>query len=119
MAMWADRQQDLTQQRAALQARSQALRQRLGEQALVLQHPLALADQVRGHWITLRNQPRWLLSLGLIPLLPLLLRPRRLLAWGLRLWGGWRLWKQVRDYLPMRQAQPRSQPQAPWKPPPR
>ena len=87
---------DLHARRAVLQARSDSLRQRLALEAGALEAPLAMADRTRegARWLLAR--PGWLAAIAAIPLL---LRPRRSLAWGLRLWGGWRVWRQVRALL--------------------
>jgi hypothetical protein len=79
-----------------LQARSESLRRQLAQQAGALEAPLAVADRTRegARWLLAR--PGWLAAIAAIPLL---LKPRRSLAWGLRLWGGWRVWRQVRALL--------------------
>lgn len=84
----------ILQRRRALQARSQALRLQIAQDARALQGPLALADQVHGAVRWLAAHPQWPVA-GV--LLLAVLRPRRLIGWGLRLWGAWRLWRQVRS----------------------
>ena len=113
--MWHEQQQDLAQRRAVLLLRSRALRRRLGDEAQVLERPLALADGARSRarwWVA---HPYGLAGLAALPLLPLLLRPRLVLGWALKLWSGWRAWRQLRALLPPRPA--RVQP--PWNPPAR
>lgn len=94
--MLRDKQMQLQVRRAQLMERSQALRWRLSGQAQALERPLALADGARRGIDWLRARPRWLLGLAA---LPLLLRPRRALGWGLKLWWGWGLWRRVRTAL--------------------
>ncbi len=91
--MFFDQQQrDVAQRQQQLLVRSSRLRQRLADDAQVLQRPLALADQVRHGWQWLRAHPE-------VPaagaLLLALIRPRR--AWRLasRAWAGWQLWRRV------------------------
>lgn len=91
--MWDGKQAELQARRAHLMARSDDLRRRLGEQAQALEHPLALADRARGAFQWLAAHPQWLIALLAASVA---LRPRRALAWGLKLWGAWRLWRQLR-----------------------
>jgi hypothetical protein len=80
--------------RAALQARSARLRNEFSASAQALQAPLAAADRVRDavHWC--RERP-WLLGLAAGAFA--LVKPGRVLSLGMRVWGGWRLWRQVRS----------------------
>ena len=83
--------------REQLLVRSDELRQRLGQQALVLRNPLALADKIRNgyHWLMAHPQ------LLLLPVaVTVALRPRRVVGWALRAWWGWRLWRRVQGLLP-------------------
>lgn len=86
----------LQQRQQDLLVRSTALRIRLGREATVLQQPLAIADRVQQAWRWAITNPVW--PIGAAALL-VVLRPRRALAWGLRLWSGWRLVRQIRKRL--------------------
>ena len=44
----------------------------------------------------LRSHPEW--PAGVV-VAAVALRPGRALRWGLRLWGGWRLWRQLSPLL--------------------
>jgi hypothetical protein len=82
----------LLQRRAALLARSESLRSQFLLAAAALERPAAIADQLRGWAWRIRMRPQWLLA----PVLAVaVLRPRRALAWSLKLWGAWRVWRQV------------------------
>lgn len=120
-AMWQARQLELARAQALLLQRSQALRSRLGGEARGLERPLALADRARSRVQWLLARPHWLAALALLPLIPLAMRPRRLLGVSLRLWSVWRTWQSLRAFLPLRSALPhRGGPdQAPWNPPAR
>lgn len=107
-----DKQLELQIRRNQLVMRSQALREQLGGQSQALQSPLALADRVRHAIQWLGAHPAWLAGLVAVPVI---VRPRRALGWGIKLWGAWRVWQELRALLP-RQA---PSPQAPWKPPAR
>lgn len=90
------KQMQLQVRGAQLKERSQALRLRLSGQAQALERPLALADRARRGIDWLGARPQWLLGLAA---LPLVLRPRRALGLGLRLWWGWGLWRRMRAAL--------------------
>jgi hypothetical protein len=94
--MRSDRRTNLQVRQRQLVARSQSLRERLAQDSVALQRPLALADQVRGgaRWLLLR--PWWIAAAAA---LPIVWRPRRAMGWGLKLWGGWRLWRRVQPLL--------------------
>jgi hypothetical protein len=82
----------LRQQRLLM--RSQALRQRLASDAAAWQAPLRWADGAVAVWTWLRGHPEApLAALAVV----LLLRPRRALRWGLRLWSGWRLLQRLQE----------------------
>jgi hypothetical protein len=100
--MWSSRTRELERARGALQMRSHTLRLRLGAEAQALERPLARVDMVRERLRWLRAHPQALVAIALVPLVPLILRPRKLLGWGLKAWGVWRLWRQVRAALPLR-----------------
>ena len=95
--MWRERQAELQVRRAELLARSSALRSRLGQQARVLERPLAIADRVRSGFDWLMAHPYLLVT---IAALPLALHPRRTFSLALKLWWGWRMWQRVRAVLP-------------------
>lgn len=86
--------------RQQLLQRSAELRLRLVREAAVLKPPLAMADRVlaAGRWLV--RHPQW--PVGLAALL-LLRRPRRALsasvALSVRLWRGWRWWRQLAPAL--------------------
>ncbi len=88
-------QQALAQRRQQLLDRSAVLRQRLGQDALALRGPLALADQVRSGWRWLQAHPQWA-GLGMVLLA--VWRPRRVVRLGGRLWAGWRLWQRLQRW---------------------
>lgn len=90
------RDQLLAERKQRLLIRSAELRVGLAHDARALAGPLAAADQaVAG--------AQWLRAHPLVPLGTLLalavLRPRRVLAWGTRLWWGIRLARQFRGWL--------------------
>jgi hypothetical protein len=92
------RQQELQMRRGELLARSRMLRGRLAAETLPLQRTLSLADAARDriHWLA--AHPQWLAGIVAIPVL---LRPRRTLAWALKLWWGWRAVRRLRSLLPL------------------
>src|SRR5688500_11322956 len=94
--MFGERQMILLARQSELVARSQALRERVAQDSMALERPLAIADRVRGgaHWLV--SRPWWIAA---AVALPIALRPRRAAAWGLKLWGGWRLWRQFQPFL--------------------
>lgn len=79
--------------------RSAELRHRWAVAADGLRPPLATADRVvdAGRWV--QAHPQAVLAGALVVLL---MRPRRALRWGLKLWTGWRLWQRVRRELQRR-----------------
>ena len=91
--MWRARQEALEANRLQLQQRSRDLRVKLGEEAVALQRPLALADAVRGRLRWIAAHPQWIAA---VAVLPVMLRPRRALGWALKLWWGWRAWQRLR-----------------------
>lgn len=94
--MFGERQTILLARQSELVARSHALRERMAQDSMALERPLAIADHVRGgaHWLI--SRPWWIAA---AVALPIVLRPRRAAAWGLKLWGAWRLWRQVQPFL--------------------
>lgn len=90
------RDQLLAERKQRLLIRSAELRVGLAHDARALAGPLAAADQaVAG--------AQWLRAHPLVPLGTLLalavLRPRRALAWGARLWWGAGLMRRLRRWL--------------------
>ena len=94
--MWRARHQTLEANRLQLQQRSRRRRTRLGEEAVALQRPLAVADAVRSRLGWLAARPQWIAA---IAVLPLIVRPRRAMGWALKLWWGWRTWQRLRPVI--------------------
>ena len=92
------RQQELQVRRGELLARSRMLRGRLAAETLQLQRTLSLADAARDRFHWLMAHPQWLAAVIAIPVL---LRPRRAVAWALKLWWGWRMIGRLRGLLPL------------------
>ena len=94
------RQQELEASRLQLQQHSRHLRTRLGEEAVALERPLAVADAVRSRLGWMDAHKQWIAAAAVLPLLlPLILRPRRALGWALKLWWGWRAWRRLRPVV--------------------
>lgn len=76
--------------------RSKLLRERLEQQSVILIKPLWVLDQGRWALQWLSAHPIWpattLLVVGL-------LKPRRTLVWGRRLWGAWKTYRTVKVWL--------------------
>jgi hypothetical protein len=89
----------LVRRQQQLLVRSSELRGQLARDAQVWQPPLALADQVHAGWRWLRAHPEVPLAAAAVLLV---LRPRRALRWGWRLWSGWRLWLRLQRRLQLR-----------------
>jgi len=90
------KQNDLALRQQRLLVRSAQLRLVLGDQAQVLRRPLALADQAKAGLQWLCRNPQW--PLGALVFV-VLVRPRRALVWGGRLWWGWKTFKQTQKWL--------------------
>lgn len=82
--------------RERLVERSRRLRLDAVTQSEVLTPALRLADQVRAGAAWVRTHPE-VLAAGAVGLA--LIRPRRAWRWGLRLWAGWRLLRQIEHRL--------------------
>lgn len=93
----------LRQQR--LVERSAQLRISLADRAQVFRKPLAAIDQARHSLQWLYRHPQWPLG-GLVVLF--LLRPRRTVLWGGRLWWAWNSVSRARTWLKALPVQPRS-----------
>ncbi len=91
-----DRRIELARRQQQLLLRSAELRNRWSAQVQPWQAPLAVADRVRetGRWLA--SHPEAPLA-GLVVLT--VMRPRRVWRWGLRLWWGWRTWRQLQRRL--------------------
>jgi len=76
--------------------RSVELRGRLAADAAVLQRPLALVDHLHEAWRWLRANPAAPIAAVVVVAV---LRPRRVLRWGLRLWWGWRTLRRLQRRL--------------------
>lgn len=94
--------EDLIERQQRLLVRSAQLRLILADQAQVLQKPLALADQAQSGVQWLYRNPLW--PLGALMLVALV-RPRRAMAWGGRLWWAWKTLKQTQKWLTKRPLQ--------------
>ena len=84
----------LRQQR--LLARSSQLRLALADQAQVFKRPLAVADQAQASLQWLYRNPQW--PLGALLVL-VVLRPRRAILWGGRLWWAWNTFKRAQNWI--------------------
>ncbi len=84
----------LRQQRLLL--RSAQLRLTLADQLEGFARPLAVADRAQKGLQWLYRNPYWPLS-ALVFLL--VLRPRRTLRWGGRLWAAWKVFQRVRNWV--------------------
>lgn len=82
------------QQRLLL--RSAQLRLSMADQAQVFKKPLAVADQARSCLQWLYRNPQW--PLGALLVLAIL-RPRRTILFGSRLWLAWKTFKRARNWL--------------------
>lgn len=84
--------------RGELLARSRMLRGQLAAQTLPLQRTLSLADAARDRLRWLASHPQWV---AVIVAIPIVLRPRRALSWGMKLWWGWRMVQRLRGLFPL------------------
>lgn len=94
--MTPDRTQALRLRQQALLARSAGLRADLASELSRWRPAFGWADQARAGLAWLRQHPEW--PVGAVVLI-VLLRPRRALGWGLRLWSAWRVLLRVRGAL--------------------
>ncbi|MDD5334462.1 MAG: YqjK-like family protein [Rhodoferax sp.] len=79
-----------------LLVRSAELRLGLADQAQVFKRPLAVVDTANQGLRWLYGNPQW--SLAALAIL-VVLRPRRTLVWGRRLWSAWRMLKRAQDWV--------------------
>lgn len=84
----------LRQQR--LIARSGQLRNSISDQAQVFKSPLAFVDKLHSALGWLYCHPAW--PLGTIFSL-LVLKPKRAIVWGTRLWAAWKTFKRLETLL--------------------
>ncbi len=87
---------ELMLRRQQLLVRSAQLRLSLADQVQVYKRPLAIANQVRSGLQWLYRNPQW--PLGALMIL-VVLRPRRALGWGGRLWWAWRLFQRTKNWV--------------------
>lgn len=89
----------LARRQQRLLFRSAELRHRWSGAAAAFRPPLATADRVvdAGRWV--QAHPEAVLAGSLVLLV---MRPRRALRWGLKLWSAWRLWQRVQRTLARR-----------------
>ena len=86
----------LARRQRALLVRSAELRAQLSTDLQVLAPPLRLADQVWDAWRWLRAHPAVPVS---VVVALAVLRPRRALRLGLRLWWGWQTFRRLQQRL--------------------
>jgi hypothetical protein len=87
---------DLRRRQQRLLIRSAELRASLSHSSDVIRTPLNLVDSARSciQWLC-RHPVYPTVALGAL----VLLKPRRALLWGSRLWSGWLSFQRVRQYL--------------------
>ncbi len=97
---------ELLLRQQSLLVRSAQLRLAMANQVQVFRRPLAVADQARSRLQWLYSNPAW--PLGAL-LLVFVLRPRRTIVWGGRLWWAWRMFNRAQGWiktLPLQQRLP-------------
>lgn len=87
---------DVLARQQRLRVRSAQLRFTLESQTRAFQAPLAVADQVRSGLQWLYRNPQW--PLGALLVL-VVIRPRRTIIWGRRLWWTWKTFRKVRNWM--------------------
>ena len=87
---------DLALRQKLLLVRSAELRFTLSHQAQVFKRPLAVADQAQAGLQWLYRNPLW--PLGALLVLGVL-RPRRAILLGGRLWWAWKAFKRARTWM--------------------
>lgn len=85
--------QELALRRVLLQRRSAALRNEVAHHGQALQPWLSAADTVRGFARWMQKNPLWV---GAVVTTLVVLKPKRSLALGLKLWTGWRWWGRAK-----------------------
>lgn len=86
------RDTELALRQQLLVLRSAELRAALGAELETWQTRLSWIERLQQGVVWLRAHPEW--PAGVL-VAAVVLRPRRALRWGLRLWSGWRLWRQL------------------------
>ena len=83
---------ELLEKQQQLLIQSARLRLQFQEQVQIVIRPLSVLDKVQSglHW--LQKNPQWPLA-GLVVVV--MLRPRRAITWGGRLWWVWRTYKHL------------------------
>jgi hypothetical protein len=93
------RKEVLLLRRQSLQLRSAELRLRVERDVMRLAPSLALADRGVAGLRWLREHPEWSLGAAMVMVL---LKPRRVLRWGMRLWWGWRTARRALEWIDRR-----------------
>ncbi|MDR2128303.1 MAG: hypothetical protein LBP52_04480 [Burkholderiaceae bacterium] len=89
--------QDLIARREQLRLRSAHLREQLVVRVQVLRPAARLADSVQNGVGWAKSHPQWLALAGAAVLLgTMAVRPRRVLALGLRAWSGWQMFRKIK-----------------------
>ena len=96
MTGWSQQRRTLQLRREALRLRSAELRVSIAHDLQALQAPAAWVDRGLSGLRWLRAHPA--LPIGDAVALAVL-RPRRAMRWGARLWWGWRLWQRAARLL--------------------
>ena len=87
---------DLILHQQHLLRRSSNLRADLAVQGQVLKKPLSQVEQIKDGWGWLRSHPQWPMGAAVVLLL---VRPRKTLVWGGRLWWGWQTYKRIHGWI--------------------
>ncbi len=88
--------EDLAERQQHLLVRSAELRLHLTHQTQILKKPLAIADQAKAGVRWLCRNPHWPLATLLVLVV---LRPRRTLVWGSRIWRVWNTVKRAKRWI--------------------
>lgn len=91
--------EDLLVRREQLRVRSAQLREQIAVRAQVARPALRLADRVQAGTGWMRSHPELLAVAGAAVLGAVVVRPRRALSLGLRLWSGWQVFQRVRPLV--------------------
>ena len=86
------RDTELALRQQMLLSRCAELRTGLAETLVPWEAALSWAGGAGRVWAWLKTHPEWWLGALVVGLA---LRPAGSLRWGLRLWNGWRLWRQL------------------------
>ncbi len=92
---------DIFLQQQQLLVRSERLRNTISDQTQVFKRPFAIIDIVLASVNWLKQHPKW--PLGAVVVL-VVLRPRKSILWGSRLWGAWKTYKRLKSQLEKRLA---------------